>query len=319
MSDPAHNLPSGFRGLHLYRLTSNPIERIYAERWAEINKTGHILEHILSSGGHRKVDPSPRDYAVAATVVQWLGTIVGQGFLEEVARRASLPKTEPGGMVFAEHEVVMLRQLFGNTQLQVSLKGASLERVKRALPLGWVKLADWPTPLMHPFMDKVRRLLRELGDHDEQRSLGERFHRDIAGSKLVVFPELGHVPQEEALDNQPTPQRIELGPRTGQRAADQARQHARDDRGETAVGQIEVDAAQGTGLEHRAAAEGDGDVPQLDHRPGARRARSLARVAGRTRVEPSDCGWLSGNTPLPAVVVTHSTPDFSTKAFTSAA
>lgn len=25
--------------------------------------------------------------------------------------------------------------------------------------------------------DKVRRLLRELGDHDEQRSLGERFHR----------------------------------------------------------------------------------------------------------------------------------------------
>jgi pimeloyl-ACP methyl ester carboxylesterase len=26
---------------------------------------------------------------------------------------------------------------------------------------------------------------------------GERFHRDIAGSELVVFPELGHVPQEE--------------------------------------------------------------------------------------------------------------------------
>lgn len=27
--------------------------------------------------------------------------------------------------------------------------------------------------------------------------LGERFHHDIAGSRLVVFPELGHVPQEE--------------------------------------------------------------------------------------------------------------------------
>ena len=26
---------------------------------------------------------------------------------------------------------------------------------------------------------------------------GERFHRDIAGSRLVVFPELGHVPHEE--------------------------------------------------------------------------------------------------------------------------
>lgn len=158
MSNPAHNLPSGFRGLHLYRLASNPIERIYAERWAEINKTGHILEHILGNGD-RKADPSPRDYAVAATVVQWLGTIIGQGFLEEVARRASLPKTELGGIAFGEREVTMLRQLFGNTQLRVSLKGASLERVKRALPLGWVRLSDWSTPVMHPFMDKVRRLL----------------------------------------------------------------------------------------------------------------------------------------------------------------
>ncbi|MCM2355582.1 MAG: alpha/beta hydrolase, partial [Arenimonas sp.] len=26
---------------------------------------------------------------------------------------------------------------------------------------------------------------------------GERLHRDIAGSQLVVFPALGHVPQEE--------------------------------------------------------------------------------------------------------------------------
>jgi pimeloyl-ACP methyl ester carboxylesterase len=28
-------------------------------------------------------------------------------------------------------------------------------------------------------------------------SNGENFHRDIAGSELVIFPELGHVPQEE--------------------------------------------------------------------------------------------------------------------------
>ena len=26
---------------------------------------------------------------------------------------------------------------------------------------------------------------------------GQRFARDIAGSRLVVFPELGHVPHEE--------------------------------------------------------------------------------------------------------------------------
>jgi pimeloyl-ACP methyl ester carboxylesterase len=26
---------------------------------------------------------------------------------------------------------------------------------------------------------------------------GEQFHRHVAGSRLVVFPELGHVPHEE--------------------------------------------------------------------------------------------------------------------------
>ena len=37
------------------------------------------------------------------------------------------------------------------------------------------------------------------GDHDRLIPLryGEQFHRDIAGSTLVVFPGLGHVPQEE--------------------------------------------------------------------------------------------------------------------------
>lgn len=64
-----------------------------------------------------------------------------------------------GSITFVEHEVKMMMQLLGNTQLRVSMKGASLERVKRALPLGWVRLSDWPTPMMHPFTAKVRRLL----------------------------------------------------------------------------------------------------------------------------------------------------------------
>jgi pimeloyl-ACP methyl ester carboxylesterase len=38
-----------------------------------------------------------------------------------------------------------------------------------------------------------------LGGRDRLAPLGdaERFHHDIAGSRLVIFPDLGHAPQEE--------------------------------------------------------------------------------------------------------------------------
>ncbi len=138
----ASNLPSNYRGLHTYRLASNPTERLYAERWAEINKTGHVLEYILSIGGEKRADPSPRDYAVAATVVQWLGTIVGQSFLEEVARRASSPEraataTKTTNSEVKPAETPALSVVFSDPGMKdktvpVSSKGGSLTKILRA-------------------------------------------------------------------------------------------------------------------------------------------------------------------------------------------
>ena len=52
-------------------------------------------------------------------------------------------------------------------------------------------------------------------------------------------------------------------------------------------GDGEVDAAQGLRLQHRAAAESDLHTGKLDHRAGASRASSLARVAGRISAAPT--------------------------------
>lgn len=71
------------KGLHAYRLKSNPMEKRFAKSWNEQQIYGRTLEYILS------VDNIPRpinehDQEVAATVIQWLGSPVGLSFLEEV-------------------------------------------------------------------------------------------------------------------------------------------------------------------------------------------------------------------------------------------
>ena len=70
------------------------------------------------------------------------------------------------------------------------------------MPAPWLKNIQWfsldeiaeiwapelklPTPII-------------LGGRDRLPPLGdaERFHHDVAGSRLVIFPDLGHAPQEE--------------------------------------------------------------------------------------------------------------------------
>ena len=57
-----------------------------------------ILAYLLNDGSqdHRPVEPSERDHAVAATVIQWLGSPVGQGFLNELGyARAGGPYAPP--------------------------------------------------------------------------------------------------------------------------------------------------------------------------------------------------------------------------------
>ena len=73
-------------GLRLYRLKSNPQEQVFADRWQELNKDpSNMLDHLMADDPNgRCQEPSPlRDKLVAATVIQWLGSPVGQGFLRD--------------------------------------------------------------------------------------------------------------------------------------------------------------------------------------------------------------------------------------------
>lgn len=74
--------------------TTGNAERIYAAHWLRENKHYHILAHILAPdlprpfGVHLGPPPpvSRRDAIVAASVIQWLATNVGHGFILEAER-----------------------------------------------------------------------------------------------------------------------------------------------------------------------------------------------------------------------------------------
>ncbi len=68
-------------GLHVHRYKNNPEERRFALAWAE---TSHLKYLLSTHYNNRPIDPSGRDQVVAATVIQWLGSPVGQDFLESL-------------------------------------------------------------------------------------------------------------------------------------------------------------------------------------------------------------------------------------------
>lgn len=70
-------------GRHLHRLTDNPMEQRLHERWLKENERG-ILELLMSPDRNQRRPVSKRDAEVAATVIQWLGSHVGQCFLRDV-------------------------------------------------------------------------------------------------------------------------------------------------------------------------------------------------------------------------------------------
>lgn len=73
------------KGLHTHRLKDNPEEQRFADAWAQHNAMGKTLAYLLTVGDqHFPVMPSDRDGEVAATVIQWLGSPVGQGFLRDL-------------------------------------------------------------------------------------------------------------------------------------------------------------------------------------------------------------------------------------------
>lgn len=84
-------LPMSHRALQRYRLRkirgrANP-ERVYAAAWLRItSRRKDYLAFILGP----KCDPVPytrRDAEVAASVIQWLGTNVGLGFIIECEKK----------------------------------------------------------------------------------------------------------------------------------------------------------------------------------------------------------------------------------------
>ena len=80
MRKPKHQ--SLHRGLHTYRLASNPDEAKLAKAWAKLNEGNYPLLGYLLSIDNRCEDFSERDAAVAATIIQWIGTPVGKEFIE---------------------------------------------------------------------------------------------------------------------------------------------------------------------------------------------------------------------------------------------
>ncbi len=74
-------------GLRPYRLMDESAsairEKTFAEHWQKQQDDGELLSVLLSTDNH-PVSYSERDAQVAATIIQWLGTPVGQNFLNAV-------------------------------------------------------------------------------------------------------------------------------------------------------------------------------------------------------------------------------------------
>ena len=93
-------------------------ERIYAERWKLLNArplsgAATYLEMILCPSGripdlHGVPPISRRDAAVAASVIQWLGTNCGMGFLRETERIIEKALEDEATLKHAEHELAMV-------------------------------------------------------------------------------------------------------------------------------------------------------------------------------------------------------------------
>jgi hypothetical protein len=76
-------------GLRTYRLIANPLEQAFHNAWIEENDLdfgrngGNLLGYLLGENNEQGV-VSERDAVVAATIIQWLGSPVGQKFIERV-------------------------------------------------------------------------------------------------------------------------------------------------------------------------------------------------------------------------------------------
>jgi hypothetical protein len=80
-------------GKSTHRLNDNPLERAYHDAWIAENKGDlcrgvGILQWLLGDNNNPADDMSERDAMVAATVIQWLGSPVGQCFIDKVKAKS---------------------------------------------------------------------------------------------------------------------------------------------------------------------------------------------------------------------------------------
>ena len=67
-----------------YRWKDNPLERLFYKAWTKEPLQPRLLECIMTNDEYGRRQPvSDRDQFVAASVIQWLGTPVGQDFLKD--------------------------------------------------------------------------------------------------------------------------------------------------------------------------------------------------------------------------------------------
>ena len=86
MSHHVHNV-----GINYHRLSREPLEKAFADEWRDFNKGDKFLRFCLDRSHGNRGDYIPTDVEneVAATIIQWLGSSVGQSFLEKVHARGS--------------------------------------------------------------------------------------------------------------------------------------------------------------------------------------------------------------------------------------
>lgn len=79
-----------FQGMHTHRYVSDPMEKRFAKAWQEFNArrgSGPThFEYLMDPNNRGHPDPplTKRDWLIAATVIQWLGSPVGLFFLGKV-------------------------------------------------------------------------------------------------------------------------------------------------------------------------------------------------------------------------------------------
>lgn len=67
-----------------HRLKQNPLEAEFLHNWEDNPRYTNTLDYLLSETPNAMDgEVTERDREVAATVIQWLGSHVGQGFIEE--------------------------------------------------------------------------------------------------------------------------------------------------------------------------------------------------------------------------------------------